>query len=502
MKPNKSLIRQSHFLGTKIRNLRKKHNLTIEDLSTRCIHVNAEYAPSVSYLSMIERGKRVPSVDMLEVIGDVFQKDMDWFLDSSPESEDITPAKGSSGGLVGMTLEPSFLFSSNILQIAIPELLSQTGTTSRQFAHLLIRAHQEHNQNHFPDLEKAAEGIGNKRLDLTIDDVISLANQVGLSIHWFNRESSQILDITGARTNQLVTSYLETPKKLFLNDCLKAFPTRLKYDLATHIGHKVLHKPTVNEAQTILSVGGGQSHRINSASSENENQAVNPQDMVQAWRDFESSFFAGALLCPKVPFRQLLERNGYEVAIHKQLGISPSVAMRRMTAVSNYKYWHYFDAYSPGKLKAVYRGNGIPLPWGNMRAVENPCQNWAVFRIANQPVNGSAAQLSIMKVGQQFRIYCCESLNVEDVASNPHVLCAGIDLNPAIEAQGGNSNELACELNELCKKYGGDTAIPSPIKKQLVSVARILNINWVTRAIENGARMICSQGGQCPQDNP
>lgn len=46
----------------------------MEDLSARCIRVSPEYAPSVSYLSMIERGKRVPSVEMLEVIAEVFQK--------------------------------------------------------------------------------------------------------------------------------------------------------------------------------------------------------------------------------------------------------------------------------------------------------------------------------------------------------------------------------------------------------------------------------------------
>ena len=163
MKNKKSLGRQSHFLGTKIRNLRKRNGLTLEDLSSRCIKLDAEYAPSVSYLSMIERGKRVPSEDMLEVIAKVFQKSSQWFLDDAPEAQDITPEKGNHGGIKGMALEPSFLFSKEILQIAIPEMLAQTGTTGRQFAHLLIRAHQEHHQNHFPDLERAAEEVGLKK---------------------------------------------------------------------------------------------------------------------------------------------------------------------------------------------------------------------------------------------------------------------------------------------------------------------------------------------------
>ena len=137
MKPNKTLLRKSHFLGTKIRNLRKRNHWTMEDLSSRCIKLDPEQAPSVSYLSMIERGKRVPSEGMLEIIAAVFQKELSWFLDDTPEQEAITPVKKSRGGIAGIALEPSFLFSNDILQIAIPEMLAQTGTTGRQFAHLL-----------------------------------------------------------------------------------------------------------------------------------------------------------------------------------------------------------------------------------------------------------------------------------------------------------------------------------------------------------------------------
>ena len=53
MKKKNSLIRKGHFIGTKIRNIRKRNNLTMEDLSVRCIQIDAESAPSISYLSMI-----------------------------------------------------------------------------------------------------------------------------------------------------------------------------------------------------------------------------------------------------------------------------------------------------------------------------------------------------------------------------------------------------------------------------------------------------------------
>ena len=139
------LKRKAHFLGTKIKSLRKRNRLTLEDLSVRCIQIDAEAGPSVSYLSMIENGKRVPSERLLQIIAEIFQKDPDWFFDELLEEEaiDTTP----QAAVVGMPLEPGFLFSENSLQRVIPELLAQTGTTGRQFAHLLIRAHQETSQN-------------------------------------------------------------------------------------------------------------------------------------------------------------------------------------------------------------------------------------------------------------------------------------------------------------------------------------------------------------------
>ncbi|HDZ9481377.1 TPA: DUF3612 domain-containing protein [Vibrio cholerae] len=467
----------------------------MEDLSARCIRVSPEYAPSVSYLSMIERGKRVPSVEMLEVIAEVFQKDPIWFLDDEPEQIDITPEKGNRGGISGMALEPSFLFSNDILQIAIPEMLSQTGITGRQFAHLLIRAHQESLQNHFPDLERAAEEVGLKRLNLSVTDLLDIAKGLGLDVRWVKRTPHDVTDELGVSAKQLVTSFFEPPGRIYLNEILREYPTRLKYDLAVYIGHNVLHNK--DGLKSVLSVGhtqGWDEMVETSPSSE-----LNSQDILQAWRDFESSFFAGALLCPKVPFRQLLDRNGYEISVHQKAGVSPSVAMRRMTVVSPYPHWHYFDAYGEGKLKAVYRGNGIPLPWGNMRKVNDPCQHWAVFRRLSQPQQGSSAQISILTVGDEPRIYCCESLNVVDPAGNNRVLCAGIDLNPAINAQGGDALAIAQELKMSCVQKGGTTTIPAPIKRDLRTIAKILNINWVERGIENEARLICSRGAVCPR---
>ena len=77
------LKRKAHFLGTKIKSLRKRNRLTLEDLSVRCIQIDAEAGPSVSYLSMIENGKRVPSERLLQIIAEIFQKEPNWFFDET-----------------------------------------------------------------------------------------------------------------------------------------------------------------------------------------------------------------------------------------------------------------------------------------------------------------------------------------------------------------------------------------------------------------------------------
>jgi transcriptional regulator with XRE-family HTH domain len=231
--------RKAHFLGTKIKSLRKRNRLTLEDLSVRCIQIDAESGPSVSYLSMIENGKRVPSERLLQIVAEIFQKEPSWFFDETLDAKAIDTAP--SAAVSGMPLEPGFLFSESLLQLAIPELLAQTGTTGRQFAHLLIRAHQEASHNRFPDIERAAESVGKKQFPLRVEDVFSIASDLGLEINWFDKSSFKDKGDTDVPLNMLVRSFYDAPNKVYLNRSLEKNPARLKYDLANHIAHKVLH---------------------------------------------------------------------------------------------------------------------------------------------------------------------------------------------------------------------------------------------------------------------
>jgi hypothetical protein len=380
------------------------------------------------------------------------------------------------------------------LQLAIPELLAQTGTTGRQFAHLLIRAHQESSQNHFPDIERAAEQVGKKQFPLHLDDVFAIANDLGLKINWFDNSTFEDRGDSETPLNTLVRSFFDAPDKVYLNRELEKDPSRLKFDLANHIGHMVLHG---GDGARAPQVSGG---RVSGRRHDEDSLNVDAKDILYAWRDFECSYFAAALLAPKTPFRQFLSRQAYAIDAGNKIDLTTTLVMRRMPSVSPYPHWHYFDAYPPGNLRAVYRGNGIPLPWGNMTLVSDPCQHWAVFRMLNTESNKPSSQISVLRSGDDKRLYCCQSIRSKDAAENPHVLCVGVDLSPALVAQSIDPKRTIDMIEASCNSGGGSAPIPTEARKQLQSISKILNIGWIEQGAATDATIICQRSSSCPRD--
>ena len=489
-----NLIRKTHFLGAKFRNLRKRHKLTLQDVSSRCIQRNADIAPSVSYLSMIETGKRTPSEELLELLASVFQKSTHWFMDETTDIES-SGQESTKGGQTRIPLEPGFLFSKDLLEAAIPELLSQTGTTGRQFAHLLIRSYQETHRNDFPDLERSAEAVGERRFPLNVDDLHRLYKRHGLKIRWFEREPM----LTRNHDRQLKTmirSFYEPPSTVYLNKQLQKDAARLKYDLASHLGHNVLHD---GDGMKSVHATGGQLGGTPEAGPRNLG-GMDSRDILFAWRDFECGFFAEALLCPKLAFRRFLMRENYQVGARHKLDLTPAVFMRRMTAASPYRHWHYFDAYPPGYLRSVYRGNGIPLPWGNMSMVTDPCPRWAVFFMLNRSRSQKpSSQISVLQDGKRSLLYCCHSFRTRDSAGNPHVLSVGVDLVPALDSQGFDTEDLVPRIAAACLKGGGQGLPPQTARQAIRSAGRVLNIAWIAEAAESPASIICPRSAACPR---
>lgn len=489
-----NLIRKSHFLGAKFRNLRKRNGLTLQDVTSRCIQLNADAAPSVSYLSMIETGKRTPSEDVLDLLASVFQKSPRWFLDENTDLKSLRTVT-RRGSQARMPLEPGFLFSRDVLAAAIPELLSQTGTSGRQFAHLMIRSLQESQANEFPDLERSAEDVGGRRFPLKVRDLMDLAKRHGLKIVWFDRDPIRTIE-NERKFTTMVRSFFDAPSRIFINRRLENDAARLKYEIASHIGHKILHDG--DGLRSVHATGG----RLGGSTESNTHgfDAMQSTDVLYAWRDFECGFFAEALLCPKQPFRRFLMREHHRIDAGRKIELTPAVMMRRMTATSAYRHWHYFDAYPPGYLRSVYRGNGIPLPWGNMSTVSDPCPSWAVFFMLNQPhARKPSSQISVLQDDEQSLLYCCHSFRTRDSAGNAHVLSVGIDLLPALESQGFDAAEIVRDIATRCRQGGGQARPAITAQQAIRRTGRVLNIDWVAEAVDQPASIICPRSAACPR---
>jgi len=331
-------------------------------------------------------------------------------------------------------------------------------------------------------------------MPLTLDALMAICKQHGLQVKWFDEESRDGLPPGGA----LIRSRFEAPGTVLVNRRLRSQEGRLKYELAFFIGHKVLHNGD-GAISPHSAMHSGDGEASSSAA------GMGAQDVLYAWRDFECSFFAGALLCPRIPFRRFLIREAHSVSAGRKLGVTAALVMRRMTAVSPYRHWHFFDAYPPGFLRAVYRGNGIPLPWGNMSLVSDPCPRWAVFRLLRDAPQAIPAilkpksQISVMQEGKRARLYCCHSLLTRDALDEVHVLSVGVDLLPALEAQGFDGEDVVAAVAESCKLGGGDGKIPAEAAANIRAASQVLNISWIADALDSTASVICPRSGACPR---
>ena len=487
---------KTHFLGSKIKNLRKSNHMTLEDLSLRCYQQDSESAPSISYLSLIENSQRSPSKNLLKSICKIFHRELEWFYDKNI-IEGIDD-KINNQEFDSINLEPSFLFSKDILEKAIPGLLSQTGTSGRQFSHILIRSYQEKNNNQFPYLEKEAEIVGRKKFTLSHNDILSLCKKNGLRIKWFEKNPFMTKDDSGQEIKSFFRSFFDWPKTIYINARMQNQIPRIKYDLSTYLAHKILHggDGVVSSHVTGGELGGSP------RPDERKTSLINQKDILYAWRDFECSFFAGALLCPKIPFRKYMNKIQHDITKYKDMDLTPAVIMRRLTATSQYKKWHYFDAYPPGYLRAVYRGNGIPMPWGNFRMVTDPCRQWGVFKhLSNLIIKKPISQLSILKENSIIKLYSSISLKTNDAAGNPHIICAGIELNDAIEMQGHDKNKILMDIYDSCYKNNGSKLLDKKHKEILFQVGIIFNISWLIESIEKPVDIICQRSTDCHRIN-
>ena len=102
--------------------------------------------------------------------------------------------------------------------------------------------------------------------------------------------------------------------------------------------------------------------------------------------------------------------------------------------------------------------------------------------------------------GDVLRLYACASQRVNDAANNSHVISTGIDLMPALENQGINTQEICKIIRDAYFNKGDEKLIPKEARDSINLVAKILNISWVAEGLKNPVQIICPRSSNCPKD--
>ena len=113
-----------------------------------------------------------------------------------------------------------------------------------------------------------------------------------------------------------------------------------------------------------------------------------------------------------------------------------------------------------------------------------------------------SAQISVLRNGDDKRLYCCESIRGKDAAGNAHVMCTGIDLAPALRAQGISAPDVIDQIEASCNRGGGLAPVPKDARDKLESISKILNIGWIAAGAAKDASIICPRSSACPRDKP
>ena len=108
-------------------------------------------------------------------------------------------------------------------------------------------------------------------------------------------------------------------------------------------------------------------------------------------------------------------------------------------------------------------------------------------------------QISLMRDGDRSRLYASTAVKTKDATGDPHVVMVGIDLMPAMELQGINTQEFVEEIKEVCLTTDGVAIMPDNIKHELEKMGRVLNISWVVDGASKPVNIICPRSTSCPR---
>jgi hypothetical protein len=79
------------------------------------------------------------------------------------------------------------------------------------------------------------------------------------------------------------------------------------------------------------------------------------------------------------------------------------------------------------------------------------------------------------------------------------VLSVGLDLAPALDAQGIAADAVVDGVWNACRRDGGEAPLPPDVAAALATVGQVLRIEWIGEAAAAPARIICPRSQACPR---
>lgn len=370
------------IFGVKLKQLRQEKGLQLNELAERA-------GFSVSYINEIEKGKKYPKPDKIFALAKALDTDYDTLV-SMRLSKKLEPIGEllNSNILQELPLELFGLEASDLLQLlsdapakvssfinTIIEISRSHGMNVEQFYFSALRSYQEMHDSYFDELEIAAEEFLAKhklkaREKLTTDLLATiLEKDYGYEFGEFSNSGTP--ELAGLRSVLIPGR----PDRLLLNVALE--PEQVAFTLGRELGYNELG---LKDRPLISSV-------------------TEAESFEQVLNNYKASYFAGAVLIPKMDLRKGLEaffsNPGWEPEALLDLMYSfqatPEVFMHRMSHLMtshfgiNQLFFLRFD--NPGGQDEFYISKELHLSRQyNLHAAahEHNCRRWVSITLLQE----------------------------------------------------------------------------------------------------------------------
>lgn len=355
-------------LGRRVRHLRKKLGMTLDDLSAK-----AGAAPS--QLSLIENGRREPKLSLLQHLAGVLGVSLDQLLGAEPPSRraalEIELERAQRGPLYQSLGLPTVRVSSRLsmeileslvgLQHELERRLDEQSATPEEArrANSELRAEMKARNNYYPEIEVQAQElldkVGHDRGPLSHHVAADIAEHLGFDLHYVGDLPHSTRSVTDLKNHRIYLTHGQRSDHDPRSVLLQA------------LGHFVLGHQT-------------------------------PRDYADFLRQrVYTNYFAAALLMPEHATVDFLKeaKSAKELAIEDirdAFAVSYETAAHRFTNLATEHLGittHFQKVHESGIIHKAYENDGVNFPADHTGAIEGQavCRFWtsrAVFDVPDK----------------------------------------------------------------------------------------------------------------------